>query len=164
VENGRPVDLAVTQAALTDLVERSEAVALAAEQAAADCSTYIERVLARWHESARAGVDPATNGDADADEATALRDRLNELAGERRRLAAILREHGQAVSYHVRAAREETELAAQCGESAADTRRELYGLIADLAALTDEARAAATAPEPAATNGVAAGTDFRRTD
>jgi EmrB/QacA subfamily drug resistance transporter len=120
--------------------ERSYAVALAAEQAAADSSRYIEELLARRHDA-----DPGG-----ADRAAVLRDRLNYLGEDRRRLVSRLRDHTQAVDEHIRAAREQTELAGRRGEAAAETRRQLYELIGALAALSDEARAdvAGSAPPP----------------
>ncbi|HEY5197708.1 MAG TPA: DHA2 family efflux MFS transporter permease subunit [Solirubrobacteraceae bacterium] len=160
--NGGPVGPAVSESSLSDLAERSYAVALAAEQAAADCAAYIERIATRGHEAAPLGAGPA-GGDgslAEADRAVALRDRLNSLTDERRRLVTTLREQTQAVGEHLRAAREQTdqaarlseqagrfgEQAARSGEQAGHTRQELYGLIAALAALTDEARSEAPAP------------------
>jgi EmrB/QacA subfamily drug resistance transporter len=146
--NGRAADQWPTEASAAALAERSYAVALAAEQAQADCSSYIEQILARHHGSARAGAaataagQPADDGSARAGE---LRDRLNHLGEQRRRLVGTLRDHTQAVSEHLRAAQEHGVLSEQRAEDATDARRELYGLIAALAKLTDEARIEATA-------------------
>jgi EmrB/QacA subfamily drug resistance transporter len=139
----------------------SYAVALAADQAAADCSSYIERIRARQREAELAGAgDPAQDGLAEslraaAERAAALTARLDRLTEERRALVGALRDDARAVDEHTRAAREQTEQAARRGERAAETRREIYGVIAALAALTDEARAedsthgsATPAPDP----------------
>jgi EmrB/QacA subfamily drug resistance transporter len=143
IENGWPAESPTAPVAVPIPApappERSYAVALAAEQAAADCSRYIEELLARRHDA-----DPGG-----ADRAAVLRDRLNYLGEDRRRLVTRLRDHIQAVNEHIRAAREQTELAGRRGEAAAETRRQLYELIGALAALSDEARGAVAGPPPA---------------
>ncbi|MEA2371956.1 MAG: hypothetical protein QOH12_2350 [Solirubrobacteraceae bacterium] len=135
-----------------DLADRSYVVALAADQAHADCSGYVERLLARLNEARRATSTP-DDGDLRqwADQAGALLARLHQLDEERHRLATALRDGIQAAGDHTRAAQEQTALAARSAERVADTRRELYALIAALATLTDEARVGTTTPEPAAT-------------
>jgi EmrB/QacA subfamily drug resistance transporter len=160
--NGRAADQRAADASAAALAERSYAVALAAEQAQADCSSYIEQILARRH--GRGGVEPVVADDAAA-RAGALRDRLNHLGDERRRLVGTLREHTQAVSEHLRAAREQADLSERSVEDAANSRRELYGLIAALATLTDEARLEATAAAAAPGEPLqAGGTDGWPTD
>jgi len=136
----------------SDLADRSYVVALAAEQAHADCSGYVERLLARLNE-ARRGTSTPDDGDLRqwADQAGALLARLHQLDDERQRLATALRDGIQAAGDHTRAAQEQTALAARSAERVADTRRELYALIAALATLTDEARAGTPTAEPAAT-------------
>jgi EmrB/QacA subfamily drug resistance transporter len=129
---------------LVELAGPSHAVAVAAEQATADCTRAIERSIddarrraeAEWH--AGAGWSPLVDG-----RAAALRTRLGDLGDERRRLVASLAEQTQAINAHARAALEHTQEAGRRGEDAAATRRELYGLIAALSALADEAAVAA---------------------
>ena len=154
-DNGRSAHI---PSPLSELADRSSAIALAAEQAAADCSSYIELILARQREAERASPDGAPPGaveslEADAGRAAGLRDRLNRLSDQRRDLVAALGDHTEAVGEHLRAAQEQTEQAGRCAERAAETRQELYGLIAALAALTSEARAESAAAEPAAADG-----------
>jgi len=74
-----------------------------------------------------------------AGRAAALRGRLHELGEQRRLLVGSLREHTEAVAEHTRAAREHIQAAATHADGASGTRRELYGLIAALAAVADEA-------------------------
>ena len=127
---------------LAELAGPSHAVAVAAGQAAADCAREIERSIeeerrraeAGWQ--AGAGWSPLTGG-----RAAALRTRLAELGERRERLVASLAEQATAVDEHTRAAIEHTQEAADHAEEAAAARRELYGLIAALSALADEAAA-----------------------
>ncbi len=128
---------------------RSYAVALAAEQAAADVASHIELIVARERaaEAAPGGRVP------DAPRAAALQGRLNDLATERRRLVTALREHTQAITEHREAADAHARRAELRALDAAATRRELYGLIAALAALVDEA--SRTGPPRSAAGGAA---------
>ncbi|MGI8412409.1 MAG: DHA2 family efflux MFS transporter permease subunit [Solirubrobacteraceae bacterium] len=130
----------------------SYAVALAAEQAVADCEIEIGRIIARMGEAATDNGHDGGQRDWNDEErsdgrerhATALRARLDDLGEERRHLVASLREHAQAVDEHSRAALEHTQLAGTHAAGAASARREIYALIAALTVLRDEAEATLT--------------------
>ena len=132
-----------------DLAGHSHAVALAVEQAAADCERQIERIVARrgqadGHGARNGGQGPReASGEEPPDprdrQARTLRGRLSDLSAQRHRLVVSLLEHAQAATEHSRAALEHTRVAGAHAESAAGARREIYGLIAALATLTDEA-------------------------
>jgi hypothetical protein len=131
---------------LADLAGPSHAVAVAVGQAADDCTRAIERSIederrradAAWQ--AGAAWSPLAGG-----RAAALRTRLAALGEQRERLVASLAEQARAIDEHTRAAIEHTRQAGGRAEDAAATRRELYGLIAALTALADEAAAGAAA-------------------
>ncbi|MEA2355311.1 MAG: hypothetical protein QOD61_1440, partial [Solirubrobacteraceae bacterium] len=123
-----------------------ESILAAVEQAAADTAAYVERAIGRQLEADRGRVETASRGRdegvaARAGRAGALRGRLQDLDEQRRRLAQALVVHTDAVEAHTQATLGHAQAAARHVERAAETRRELYRLIAGLGALTVEADA-----------------------
>ncbi|MGI8802107.1 MAG: hypothetical protein ACR2KV_08045 [Solirubrobacteraceae bacterium] len=122
---------------------------MAAEQAAADCTAYIEAIIALRRET----EPPGSGWDGEGGRAGSLRARLNDLAEHRRRQVTALREHASAVNEHTGAALTHTQIAARHADAAADARRELYRLMATLAELTREAESPRAPRDVAAPNG-----------
>ncbi|MEA2264757.1 MAG: hypothetical protein QOE27_340, partial [Solirubrobacteraceae bacterium] len=123
-----------------------ESILAAVEQAAADTAAYVERAIGRQLEADRGRVETASRGGdegvaARAGRAGALRGRLQDLDEQRRRLAQALVVHTDAVEAHTQATLGHAQAAARHVERAAETRGELYRLIAGLGALSAEADA-----------------------